>query len=78
MIFAPCAPPARTPGSEHSLAIPQIMSLQRLYNLDRTFSDQLNELLHDKAYIDGLWELPDHELVQLADHLNDVRSTSVR
>ena len=52
------------------------MSLQRLYDLGKTFSDQLDELLHDKAYVAGLRELPDCELVQLVDHLNDVRSTS--
>lgn len=52
------------------------MSLQRLYDLGKTFSDQLDELLHDKAYVAGLRELPDRELIQLVDHLNDVRSTS--
>lgn len=51
------------------------MSLQRLYDLDKTFPNQLDNLLHDKAYVDGLRELPERELVQLVDHLNDVRFT---
>lgn len=48
------------------------MSLQRLYDLDRSYPDQLNQLLHDKQYVDGLRELPERELFQLVDHLNDV------
>ena len=56
------------------------MFLQRLYDLDRSstqFSDQLDELLHDKGYIDGLWGVPENELVQLVDHLYDVGFRSV-
>ena len=54
------------------------MSLKRLYDLDKAFPDRLDRLLHDKAYVDGLRELPDPELVQLVDHLNDVRFAYVR
>lgn len=53
------------------------MSLQRLYDLDRTYPEQLDELLHDKQYVDGLRELPERELSQLVDHLNGVGFTSV-
>ena len=52
-----------------------MMSLQRLFDLDRSsaqFSHQLDELLHDKDYVAGLLELPDPELIQLVDHLNNV------
>jgi len=51
------------------------MSLRRLFDLDRSsaqFSDQLDELLHDKDYVTGLLGLPDPELIQLVDHLNNV------
>lgn len=54
------------------------MSLQRLYDLGRTFSDQLDKLLHDEEYVGGLQRLPKDELVQLVNHLNDVGSTSAR
>lgn len=56
------------------------MSLQRLYDLDKSsarFSDQLDELLRDKEYLGGLRGLPELELVQLVNHLNDVRFTFV-
>ena len=56
------------------------MSLQRLYGLDRSstqFSDQLDELLHDKGYLDELRGLPEIELVQLVDHVNDVGFATV-
>ena len=49
--------------------------LQRLYDLDSTFSDQLDELLHDQEYVTGLRALPDRELVKLVDHLSDVGFT---
>jgi len=51
------------------------MSLQRLYDFDRSstqFPDQLDKLLHDKEYVGGLLELPEPELVQLVNHLNNV------
>ena len=54
------------------------MSLQRLYDLGRTVSDQLDKLLHDEEYVGGLQRLPKDELVQLVNHLNDVGSTSAR
>jgi hypothetical protein len=53
-------------------AILRIMSLQPLYDLDRTFSDGLDKLLHDVVYVDALGRLPERELVQLVNHLNDV------
>lgn len=56
------------------------MSLQRLYGLDRSstrFSDQLDELLHNEGYISELRGLPEIELVQLVDHLNDVGFTTL-
>jgi len=51
------------------------MSLQRLFDLDRSsaqFPDQLDKLLHDKEYVAELLELPDSELIQLVDRLNNV------
>lgn len=56
------------------------MSLQRLLDLDRSsaqFSDQLDKLLHDKEYVAGLLELPDPELIQMVDYLNNVGFPSV-
>ena len=48
------------------------MSLRRLYELDRSFPDRLDQLLHDQEYVDELQRLPEHELFQLVNHLNDV------
>lgn len=48
------------------------MSLRRLYDLDEPFPRQLDQLLHDQEYVDELRELPEPELSQLVDHLNDV------
>jgi hypothetical protein len=53
------------------------MSLERIYDLDRTFSDRLDKLLHDEEYVDGLRRLSECELVQLVNHLNDVWFPSV-
>lgn len=50
------------------------MSLQPLYELDRSFPDRLDELLHDQKYVEELRGLPEQELLQLVDYLNDVRS----
>jgi hypothetical protein len=50
------------------------MSLQRLYDLEGSFPDGLDELLHDNEYVDELRELPDRELSQLVDHLSEVYS----
>lgn len=47
------------------------MSLQRLYDLDGSFPGRLDELLHDNDYVDELRGLPDRELSQLVDHLNE-------
>ena len=54
------------------------MSLKRLYDLDKSFSDQLDKLLHDEEYVNGLRELPERELVQIVNHLDNVGFTSVR
>jgi len=51
------------------------MSLQRLHDLDRSsaqFPEQLDKLLHDKEYVDGLLGLPEPELNELVNHLNNV------
>ena len=48
------------------------MSLQRLYQLDRTFAAELDELLHDEGYVGGLLWLPEDELIELVNYLNDV------
>ena len=53
------------------------MSLQRLYNLDKAFSDQLDALLHEEQYVGELQKLPEGELVQLVNHLDDVGFRSV-
>jgi len=48
------------------------MSLQRLYQLDRSFSDELDKLLHDEKYVGELLGLPENELIQLVNYLSDV------
>ena len=51
------------------------MSAQRLYELDKTsaqFPKHLDELLHDKEWIEQLESLPVSELVELTGHLHDV------
>ena len=50
------------------------MSLQSLYELDRSFPDRLDKLLHVQKYVEELQGLPDQELLQLVDYLNDVCS----
>ena len=62
----------RTSRSWTSLSNPPVMSLQRLYDLDKTFADELDKLLHDAEYVDELGRLPERELVQLVNHLNNV------
>ena len=46
--------------------------VHRLYDLDRSFSRDLNKLLHDEKYVGGLLRLPEKELIQLVNYLNDV------
>lgn len=46
--------------------------VQRLYDLDRPFPDGLDELLQDKEYVNQLRELPEQEVFQVVDHLNEV------
>ena len=48
------------------------MSARRLYDLDRSFSQELEKLLHDERYIGELLELPENDLIQLVNYLNDV------
>jgi len=53
------------------------MSLtKRLYELDKSFSVQLDKLLHDEKYVGGLLDLPENELIQLVNYLSDVRFSS--
>jgi hypothetical protein len=63
--FCLSAPQARASAS-------LTMSLRRLYDLDKSFPDRLDQILHDQEYVDELRGLPDHELSELVDHLNDV------
>lgn len=74
------SPAPHIPASENPQPILRVMSPQRLYDLDMSstqFSDQLDELLHDKEYVYGLRTLSEIELVQLVDHMYDVRFSSV-
>ena len=74
----PFTPRSRAPDSEHPRTILRVMSLQRLYDLDRwstQFPGQLDELLHDSKYVDGFQKLPEGELVELIDYLNSVRGS---
>ena len=48
------------------------MSLQRLHQLDRSFPDKLDELLHDMEYIGELLRLPEDALIQIVNYLSDV------
>lgn len=50
------------------------MSLRRLYDLDKSFPDRLDQILQDQEYVNELRGLPEDELSQLVDHLNDVCS----
>ena len=52
--------------------VSQTTSSQRLYDLDKSLSPELDKLLRDKEYIDGLLDLPENELIQLVNYLNDV------
>jgi len=56
------------------------MPAQRLYELDGSstrFPEQLDELLHDKEWVKGLELLPEGELMELVDYLDNVRSISM-
>ena len=48
------------------------MALQRLYESDRSFSGELDKLLHDEKYLGELLTLPEDQLIQLVNYLNDV------
>lgn len=52
------------------------MALQDLYGLDRSlvqFPDQLNQFFHDGNHVECIQALPESELAELLDYLNDVR-----
>ena len=59
---------------EHLEQFLLVMSLQFLYELDRSFPNRLDKLLHDQEYVEELQGLPEQELLQLVDYLNDVCS----
>jgi hypothetical protein len=46
--------------------------VQRLYQLDRQFAQGLDGLLQDEKYVGELLKLPDKDLIQLVNYLNDV------
>ena len=48
------------------------MSLQRFYKLDEKFAVQLDNLLHEDGFVDGLLQLSEKDLIQLIIYLNDV------
>ena len=48
------------------------MALQRLYESDRSFSGELDKLLHNEKYVDKLLGLPEGELIQVVSYLDDV------
>jgi len=63
------------PTHSHLPQFPLIMSPRRLFELDMSsnqFPDQLYQLLNDKEYVECLQQLPDDELAQLVNHLDDV------
>jgi len=52
------------------------MSSQGLYELDMSsaeFPDRLHQLFHDTERVEYLRELPEDELAELINYLNDVR-----
>ena len=75
----PIGPLLLAPPTSNTLT-DQIMSAQRLYELDRSsiqFPEQLDGLLRDKEWVEQLKFLPEHELVELAGHLHDVWLISI-
>lgn len=66
-------PPASQAPNWHPQAILPPMSIQRLCDLNESSTDQLDELLRDGEYVDGLLRLPEPELVQVVNHLDNVR-----
>ena len=46
--------------------------VQRLYDLDKPHSQELDKLLHDDKYVGRLLQLPENELIRLVNYLNDV------
>ena len=67
-------PVCRVPFCFHRVLSPRFyapMSLQRLYDLDGLFPERLDELLRDNKYVEELRQLPDPELSELLDHLDE-------
>ena len=55
-------------------------SRERLYKLDRSstqFLERLNKLLQDGEWIEGLKSLPENELMEPIDYLDNVRFISM-
>lgn len=50
------------------------MLLERLFQLDRKFAGELEKVLHDEKYVEKLLKLPEKELIELVNYLDDVRS----
>lgn len=46
--------------------------LQRLYKLDKSFAQELEKLLQNDKYVGGLLKLPEKELIQLVNYLDNV------
>lgn len=52
------------------------MAAQRLYRLDRLlirFPEQLDELLHDRQWVEAVGSLPEDELGETITYLDNVR-----
>jgi len=52
--------------------------LQGLYQLDRSFARELEKFLQNEKHVGGLQQLPEKELIQFVNYLNDVRFHPVR
>jgi hypothetical protein len=63
----------RTSRPGHLQAILQSCPSSVSTTWTRHLSDGLDKLLHDEEYVHALEELPERELVQLVNHLNNVR-----
>ena len=68
-------PSTRSPEQPNKSLHVEERLAQRLYKLDRSsprFSEQLDELLHDEEWVGRLQPLPEGELVELIDYLDNV------
>lgn len=52
--------------------------MQDLYELDRSFSREIDRISRDEGYVDELLQLPESELIQLVNYLDDVGFSSVK